>query len=127
MVVGYATGLIDEHFHTWLGGYPGAGDGLLRSMLGVRGEGINILGAEAEGEPGEIRLSSADDSAALDGTTTRLWQNDVNVTGEHAQVLATYAGEEADEWELDGTAAVTRNPYAPAKRISSAATWMWPI
>ena len=22
-----------------------------------------------------------------------------------------YAGEEADEWELDGTAAVTRNPY----------------
>ena len=111
MVVGYATGLIDEHFHTWLGGYPGAGDGLLRSMLGVCGEEFNILGAEAEGEPGEIRLSSADDSAALDGTTTRLWQNDVNVTGEHAQVLATYAGEEADEWELDGTAAVTRNPY----------------
>ena len=111
VVVGYATGLIDEHFHTWLGGYPGAGDGLLRSMLGVRGEEFNILGAEAEGEPGEIRLSSADDSAALDGTTTRLWQNDVNVTGEHAQVLATYAGEEADEWELDGTAAVTRNPY----------------
>ena len=35
----------------------------------------------------------------------------MNVTGEHAQVLATYAGEEADEWELDGTAAVTRNPY----------------
>ena len=90
VVVGYATGLIDEHFHTWLGGYPGAGDGLLRSMLGVRGEEFNILGAEAEGEPGEIRLSSADDSAALDGTTTRLWQNDVNVTGEHAQVLATY-------------------------------------
>lgn len=111
VVVGYATGLIDEHFHTWLGGYPGAGDGLLRSMLGVRGEEFNILGAEAEGEPGEIRLSSADDSAALNGTTTRLWQNDVNVTGEHAQVLATYAGEEADEWELDGTAAVTRNPY----------------
>ena len=47
----------------------------------------------------------------MDGSTTRLWQNDVNVTGEHAQVLATYAGEEADEWELDGTAAVTRNPY----------------
>ena len=28
-----------------------------------------------------------------------------------AQVLATYEGEEADEWELDGTAAITRNPY----------------
>ena len=47
----------------------------------------------------------------MDGATTRLWQNDVNVDGEHAQVLATYAGEAADEWELDGTAAVTRNPY----------------
>ena len=48
VVVGYATGLIDEHFHTWLGGYPGAGDGLLRLMLGVRGEEFNILGAEAK-------------------------------------------------------------------------------
>ena len=27
------------------------------------------------------------------------------------QVLATYAGEEADEWELDGMAAITRNTY----------------
>ncbi len=111
VVIGYATGLIDENFHTWLGGYPGAGDGLLRLMLGIRGEEFNILGAEAEGEPSEIRLASADDSVAMDGSTTRLWQNDVNVDGERAQVLATYEGEEADEWELGGTAAVTRNPY----------------
>ena len=103
VVIGYATGLIDENFHTWLGGYPGAGDGLLREMLGIRGEEFNILGTEAEGEPAEIRLSS--------GAVTRLWQNDVNVDGEHTQVLATYEGEEADEWELDGTAAITRNPY----------------
>ena len=103
MVIGYATGLIDENFHTWLGGYPGAGDGLLREMLGIRGEEFNILGAEAEGEPSEIRLSS--------GAVTRLRQNDVNVDGERAQVLATYEGEEADEWELGGTAAITRNPY----------------
>ena len=34
VVIGYATGLIDENFHTWLGGYPGAGDGLLREILG---------------------------------------------------------------------------------------------
>ena len=111
VVVGYATGLIDENFHTWLGGYPGAGNGLLRDMLGIRGEEFNILGAEAEGGPSEIRLASADDSVAMDGSTTRLWQNDVNVTGDRTQVLAMYAGEEADEWELDGMAAVTRNPY----------------
>lgn len=116
VVVGYATGLIDENFHTWLGGYPGAGNGLLRDMLGIRGEEFNILGSGVEGEPEAIRLGAGgevapEDAAALNGATTRLWQNDVTVTGDRAQVLAMYAGEEADEWELDGMAAVTRNPY----------------
>ena len=114
--VGYATGLIDENFHTWLGGYPGAGNGLLRDMLGIRGEEFNILGSGVEGEPEAIRLGAGgevalEDAAALNGATTRLWQNDVTVTGDRTQVLAMYAGEEADEWELDGMAAVTRNPY----------------
>lgn len=116
VVVGYATGLIDENFHTWLGGYPGAGNGLLRDMLGIRGEEFNILGSGVEGEPEAIRLGAGgevapEDAAALNGATTRLWQNDVTVTGNRTQVLAMYAGEEADEWELDGMAAVTRNPY----------------
>ena len=116
VVVGYATGLIDENFHTWLGGYPGAGNGLLRDMLGIRGEEFNILGSGVEGEPEAIRLGAGgevapEDAAALNGATTRLWQNDVTVTGDRTQVLAMYAGEEADEWDLDGTAAVTRNPY----------------
>lgn len=116
VVVGYATGLIDENFHTWLGGHPGAGNGLLRDMLGIRGEEFNILGSGVEGEPEAIRLGAGgevapEDAAALNGATTRLWQNDVTVTGDRTQVLAMYAGEEADEWELDGMAAVTRNPY----------------
>lgn len=116
VVVGYATGLIDENFHTWLGGYPGAGNGLLRDMLGIRGEEFNILGSGVEGEPEAIRLGAGgevalEDAAALNGATTRLWQNDVTVTGDRTQVLTMYAGEEADEWELDGMAAVTRNPY----------------
>lgn len=116
VVVGYATGLIDENFHTWLGGYPGAGNGLLRDMLGIRGEEFNILGSGVEGEPEAIRLGAGgevapEDAAALNGATTRLWQNDVTVTGDRTQVLAMYAGEEADEWKLDGMAAVTRNPY----------------
>ena len=103
VVVGYASGLIDENFHTWLGGYPGAGDGMLRTMLGIRGEEFNILGAQAEGEPIEIRLSN--------GMVTRLWQNDIAVDGADTEVLASYAGTQADEWDLDGTAAITRNPY----------------
>ena len=116
VVVGYATGLIDENFHTWLGGYPGAGNGLLRDMLGIRGEEFNILGSGVEGEPEAIRLGAGgevalEDAAALNGATTRLWPNAVTVTGDRTQVLAMYAGEEADEWELDGMAAVPRNPY----------------
>ena len=103
VVVGYASGLIDENFHTWLGGYPGAGDGMLRTVLGIRGEEFNILGAQAEGEPSEIRLSN--------GMVTRLWQNDIAVDGADTEVLASYAGTQADEWDLDGTAAITRNPY----------------
>ena len=103
VVVGYASGLIDENFHTWLGGYPGAGDGMLRTMLGIRGEEFNILGAQTEGEPSEIRLSN--------GMVTRLWQNDIAVDGADTEVLASYAGTQADEWDLDGTAAITRNPY----------------
>ena len=35
----------------------------------------------------------------------------MTVARPHVQVLASYAGEEADEWELDGMAAITRNTY----------------
>ena len=76
---------------------------MLRTMLGIRGEEFNILGAQAEGEPSEIRLSN--------GMITRLWQNDIAVDGADTEVLASYAGTQADEWDLDGTAAITRNPY----------------
>lgn len=106
VVIGYATGLLDEHFHVWLGGYPGAGDGLLRKMLGVRGEEFNILGREAEGEPYEIELGEG-----MEGAVTRLWQNDVNVEDPSVEVLATYSGKSADDWGLEGVAAVTRNTY----------------
>ena len=78
VIVGYAAGLIDEHFHIGLGGYPGAGNGLLRDMLGIRSEEFNILGEEAEGEPSEISLSN--------GLTTRLWQNDVTSVAADATV-----------------------------------------
>lgn len=103
VVVGYATGLIDERFRIGLGGYPGAGDGLLRDVLGVRSEEFNILGVDAQGEPGEISLSN--------GMTTRLWQNDVTSIAPDSQVIAHYAGDAARSWELDGVPAITRHPY----------------
>ncbi|PLS27663.1 beta-galactosidase [Bifidobacterium parmae] len=109
VVVDYATGIIDEHFHAGLGGYPGAGKGLLRDVLGVRGEEFNILGPEAEGEPDAIALSN--------GLTTRLWQTDVTSVAPDATVIATYAGEAAADWELDGTPAVTSHPYGEGRGI----------
>lgn len=109
VIIGYATGLIDERFHIGLGGYPGAGDGLLRTMLGIRSEEFNILGPEAEDEPSEIRLSN--------GLTTRLWQNDVTSVASDAHVIATYEGPEAADWELDGTPAVTSHPYGTGTGI----------
>ena len=109
VVVGYATGLIDEHFHAGLGGYPGAGDGLLRDMLGVRSEEFNILGTEAEGEPATIGLSN--------GLETRLWQNDVTSTAPDTTIMATYAGDAASDWELDGVPAITSHPYGQGAAI----------
>lgn len=109
VIVGYAAGLIDEHFHIGLGGYPGAGNGLLRDMLGIRSEEFNILGEEAEGEPSEISLSN--------GLTTRLWQNDVTSVAADTTVLASYAGESAADWELERTPAITSRPYGNGTAI----------
>ena len=109
VIVGYATGLVDEYFHIGLGGYPGAGNGLLRDMLGIRSEEFNILGEEAEGEPSEISLSN--------GLTTRLWQNDVTSVAADTTVLASYAGESAADWELERTPAITSRPYGNGTAI----------
>ena len=38
-----------------------------------------------------------------------------------------YAGEEADEWELDGMAAVTRNPYGAGEAYFVGCDLTWPI
>ena len=66
-----------------LGGYPGAGNGLLRDMLGMCGEEFNILGEELGDEKSLITLSN--------GAQSVLWQNDVTVRGD-VDVLATYTG-----------------------------------
>lgn len=93
VVVGYASGLMDEHMQVGLGGYPAA----FRDMLGVRGEEFNILGSE------RIELDN--------GMSTGLWQNDIRVS-EDVQVLARYRGERARYWELEGTPALTKRENA---------------
>jgi beta-galactosidase len=145
VIVGYATGLVDEHFHVGLGGYPGAGDGLLREVLGVRSEEFNILDSGVEGEArdaagadnavaagvlvaagvggaagAESVAESRNDSSAItlsNGLSTRLWQNDVTSVASDCRVLATYTGVSAADWELDGVPAITSHPYGEGTAI----------
>jgi beta-galactosidase len=82
LVTTYFSGIVDEHDHVWLGGYPGP----LRDLLGIRIEEFAPLGD--------------DERAELDnGLTGTLWTDGITVTGEGVEVLASYKG---------GTPAITR-------------------
>ncbi|MFC3505358.1 beta-galactosidase [Micromonospora krabiensis] len=84
-LVTYFSGIVDEHDHVRLGGYPGA----FRELLGVRTEEFFPL---REGE--RVRLD--------DGATADVWTEWLHADG--AEVLAAYA-----DGPLPGVAAVTRH------------------
>ncbi len=88
LVVGPFSGIVDEHDHVRLGGYPGA----FRDLLGVRVEEFFPL---ASGQT--VRLS--------DGGTGLVWSELAHSTS--ADVVASYAG-----GALDGGPAITRNGRA---------------
>ena len=82
LVTTYFSGIVDEHDHAWLGGYPGA----LRDLLGIRIE--------------EFAPLTDDEPAELDnGLTGTLWTDGITVTGADVEVLASYK---------DGAPAITR-------------------
>ncbi|MFV2019900.1 beta-galactosidase [Micromonospora sp. LOL_023] len=86
LVATYFSGIVDQHDHIWLGGYPGA----LRDLLGIR---IEEFGPLPDGE--RVLLDS--------GATGELWTDRITVTDPDVTVLATYrAGEYA------GRPAITR-------------------
>ncbi|MFC9056859.1 beta-galactosidase [Streptomyces sp. NPDC057074] len=88
LVTTYFSGVVDEHDHVWLGGYPGA----LRDLLGIRVEEFGPLPA---GERVEL-----DDTSTGD-----LWTDQVTVTAPETEVLVHYrTGTHA------GRPAVTRRP-----------------
>jgi beta-galactosidase len=98
VVVNYASAITDDSYHVGSGGYPA----LLREVLGIRSEEFNILG-DVPGEPDSVELSS--------GAVSKLWQNDVSVTGNEVTVLDRYVGKNARNWELEGTPAITKNVF----------------
>ncbi|WP_406718897.1 beta-galactosidase [Streptomyces althioticus] len=88
LITTYFSGVVDEHDHVWLGGYPGA----LRDLLGITVE--------------EFAPLLAGDSVELDDATTgTLWTDRITVTADETEVLVRYrTGEQA------GRPAVTRRP-----------------
>ncbi|GID92299.1 beta-galactosidase [Amorphoplanes digitatis] len=84
LVTTYFSGIVDEHDHVWLDGYPGP----LRELLGIRVE--------------EFAPLPDDERAELDnGLTGTLWTDRLTVTGADVEVLASYS---------DGGPAITRRP-----------------
>ena len=67
----YFSGIVDEHDHIRLGGYPGA----FRDLLGIRVEEFTPL---REGE--RVRLD--------DGSVGDVWSEDLQLAG--AEAVATY-------------------------------------
>ncbi|MER7165887.1 beta-galactosidase [Micromonospora sp. NPDC000207] len=86
-LVTFFSGIVDEHDHIRLGGYPGA----FRDLLGVRTEEFFPLG---EGE--RVNLD--------DGCTADVWAELLHPLG--AEVMSGYA-----DGPLAGVPAVTRHPY----------------
>ncbi|WBB80669.1 beta-galactosidase [Micromonospora sp. WMMD882] len=87
LVVGYLSGVADEHARIRLGGYPGA----FRDVLGVRVEEFHPLA-----DDDEIPLTG--------GGTGRLWSETVHLAG--AEPVRAYAA-----GALAGSPAVTRHRY----------------
>ncbi|MFU8853338.1 beta-galactosidase [Micromonospora sp. SL1-18] len=88
LVTTYFSGIVNEHDHIWLGGYPGA----LRDILGVRIEEFSPL--------------LDHDTVELDnGVTGTLWTDRIDLVDPAVEVLAWYKS-----GEHTGRPAITRRP-----------------
>lgn len=107
LVVGYQTGIVDEHLHVHLGGYLGG----LRDVLGVAVEELAPVAAgTVSGTPAEpVRLDGLGAGAA------GRWAELVRVRD--AEVLATYVARGPHGGLLDGQPAITR------RRSGAGAGW----
>jgi len=108
VLVSYWSGIVDQHDHVRLGGYPGA----FRDLLGVRTEEFAPL---REGEA--VRLTGG----VLDGTTADVWTEQLHVVD--AEVVSSY-----DDGPLPGVPALTRREvgrgvaWYVATRVDAAGT-----
>ena len=85
LLLTYNSGIVDEHDHAWLGGYPGP----LRELLGIRVQEI-------------VPLLEAHPIGLSDGAQASVWTEHVEVIDPSVEVVATYA-----DGELAGRPAIT--------------------
>jgi beta-galactosidase len=104
LVTTYFSGIVDEHDHVWLGGYPGA----LRELLGIRIEEFAPL---PEGAGVDLD----------DGSTGTLWSDRIAVTAPGVDVLARYTS-----GEQTGLPAVTRRSAAGGGSAAYVSTRLGP-
>ncbi|HEU4404381.1 MAG TPA: beta-galactosidase [Polyangiaceae bacterium] len=98
LLVTFFSGIVDEHDHVRLGGYPGA----FRELLGVRVEEFAPLAAGAR-----VRLDLVDGADGAEpgaAWTAHTWTEHLHLAG--AQAVATYR-----DGPLPGVPAVTRRPH----------------
>ncbi len=93
VVVTYFSGIVDEHDHIRLGGYPGA----FRDLLGIRTEEF-------------LPLREHETVGLSDGTTADVWTEDLRLEG--AEAVTTYR---------DGPAA--GKPAVTRRRVGAGAAW----
>ncbi|MEU9337643.1 beta-galactosidase [Streptomyces sp. NPDC048290] len=86
LIATYFSGVVDEHDHIWLGGYPGA----LRELLGIR---IEEFGPLADGE--RVALDTVGEGS--------VWTDRITVSDPATEVLVRYR-----TGAQSGRAAVTR-------------------
>ncbi|WP_326556857.1 beta-galactosidase [Micromonospora sp. NBC_01796] len=107
LVVGYLSGVADEHGRVRLGGYPGA----FREVLGIRVEEFHplpanerypLVGVEHAGRTGEPAAEATAEAGA--NVTGRLWTETVRLVG--ARTVFAYG-----DGRLAGQPAVTRHRY----------------
>jgi beta-galactosidase len=103
-VVTYFSGIVDEHDHIRLGGYPGA----YRDLLGVWVE---------EFHPLRQNESVVVDGLVEGGTRATVWTEDLHLAG--AESVATYA-----DGPLPGVPAVTRHRGPGGGTSWYVATWL---
>lgn len=102
LVVDFASGIMDDHMHVGLGGYPAA----LRDLTGIASQEMIALGTSDQGG-GSILVS--------EGIEGNIWVNEPLSIEDSVKVLARYQGRRSYDLDMVGKPAVTIHGYGQGR------------